>query len=136
MVSSEDLAAAYAKSLENCRSARAAFETAPSDAPLHIALGLQTVKINALRNLMALQIEEERGRLSHDEGDSCLCPGCDGTMEVYREPCYCSATPYPPCGSCESSSLQCADCGWDEESEVQAVHEELPELRSGLEGSW
>lgn len=42
-------------------------------------------------------------------GEPCPAPGCCGTMGL-AEPCTCSTSPHPPCGSCESGELVCSEC--------------------------
>lgn len=45
-----------------------------------------------------------------DEGEKCNVGGCEGTMEIERERCYCNAIEHPPCGACETTKLVCNAC--------------------------
>jgi hypothetical protein len=47
-----------------------------------------------------------------EEGDRCGRDLCNGVIEpTLPEPCSCSTSPMPPCGSCTSSFLACSVCG-------------------------
>ena len=53
------------------------------------------------------------------EGGPCPVRNCGGTLELTQDPCFCSTTSHPPCGSCENSKLACDTCDWDEDEDPE-----------------
>jgi hypothetical protein len=65
------------------------------------------VSVNATNGVVHAVLFKQELR-SLEEGGECEC---GGTIVVKSEPCYCSATSMPPCSNCESSRLECDECG-------------------------